>query len=345
MSKEAILETYTKAATVQEKSLCCAVNYREEFAAEELAHIPDAVLDRNYGCGIPPELGLLGEGRTVLDLGPGVGRDCFIASRKVGPEGRVFGLDMNQQMLAQARSYQRAVEDALGYGNIEFLHGQFDVEIPLPDNTADVVFSNCVNNLAVDKDRAYREIFRVLRPGSKLSFSDIVSYEVLPEELRHNDQAWADCVAGVLSFQKLTSRLKETGFHGTCLRVDYLWKKGEDVLSDYFSREQIDSMASETVAALKGVRLYSVAIEAHKPALDPSGPCLFIGQYAMYHGPAQALHLDEDPDHVFPAGELKEVCEKTATILKSDAFGRHFTVFEPQGDVEARACIPGGTCC
>ena len=343
MNNQIISDTYSKAATATEESLCCAVDYREEFSAEELDHIPKEVLDRNYGCGVPPQLSSLGAGRRVLDLGPGLGRDCFIASHKVGPEGQVFGLDMNEEMLRQAERYKNRVVDRLGYDNIQFLKGKFDVYIPLEKESIDVIFFNCVNNLALDKDTAYREMFRVLRRGSSLSFSDIVSYQPLPEPLRQNERAWAECVAGVLSFQELTQVLGKAGFHGVTLRTDYLWKTGEQVLEEYFS--SISTFSPEERSDLKAVRLYAVTIEAFKPVLDPKGECYWRGQYAIYQGPGVGFQLDEDPDHLFTRGVLKEVCEKTATLLKSEPFRQHFTVFEPAGEVEARLCVPGAKYC
>ncbi len=342
MNKQVIEETYSKAAAVAQPKLCCSVDYREEFSPEELAHIPDAVLERNYGCGVPPELKSLQPDQQVLDLGPGLGRDCFIASRKVGPEGRVYGLDMNRDMLERARSYSAEVASRLGFDNCVFLEGRFDVQIPLPDASIDVIFSNCVNNLALDKQTAYREMFRVLRPGSKLSFSDIVSRDSIPEILRNNEQAWADCVAGVLSFGELHGQLRETGFEGITLTPDYLWKNGEDTLSDYFAASPL----SETQRnELRPVRLYSVLVEALKPVKEASAECLWRGQFALYHGPGRSCQIDGDPEHVFLAGELKEICDKTAALLKSPAFSASFSVFEAEGEVEPRACLPGGQCC
>ena len=341
MAKETIRNTYSKAAAQKDASLCCAVNYEDFFNEKELAHLPREVLERNYGCGIPGELRTLEEGLTVLDLGPGLGRDCFIASSKVGPSGCVYGLDMNRAMLQRARAFQGQVAGQLGYDNIRFLEGQFDEKIPIPSETVDVVFSNCVNNLAVDKRRAYREMYRVLKPGRKLSFSDVVSSAPIPQLLRKNEQAWADCVAGVLCFQELQQHLTVTGFHGTQLVTDYLWMEGSEIIERYFAQHQLSPLQKRS---LQQVRLYSVMVEAFKPLVDPAGECYFIGQHVMFQGPGSALHLDDDPDHVFPVGEMKEVCEKTATILKSEPFAGHFTVFEPAGDVEPRLCVPGQCC-
>ena len=342
MPKDTIRRTYSRAAEATDETLCCAVDYREFFSRADLAHLPEEVLERNYGCGVPAGLLSLEEGLTVLDLGPGLGRDCFIAARKVTSTGRVFGLEMNPEMLRRARDFQAVVADRLGYDNMEFLSGQFDVKIPMPAESVDVIFSNCVNNLALDKPTACREMYRVLKPGKKLSFSDVVSRSPIPEILRQSEQAWADCVAGVLSFQELNTLLKETGFHGVRLLTDYLWQDGKQITRRYFSRASLSDVHRR---ALQQARLYSVKIEAFKPAVDPGGECYFIGQQAMFHGPGAAFHLDDDPDHVFPAGEMKEVCEKTATILKSEPFSLHFTVFDPTGTVEARPCAPGENCC
>ena len=348
MSKQAVLDTYSKAALEPQEELCCGVDYREEFASEDLDHIPGEVLDRNYGCGIPNELKTLEPGKTVMDLGPGFGRDCFIAARKVGREGQVFGLDMNEDMLRQAKHYKSLVVKRLGYDNIRFFKGQFDVEIPLEDSSVDVILSNCVNNLATDKQTAYSEMFRVLKAGSKLSFADIVSCHPLPLKLQQNEKAWADCVAGVLSFQQLTEVLNQAGFHGVTLTPAYLWSLGTQLLENYFDdgREGTEShLSAQEVEELKNVRLYSVMIEGFKPVVDPKGDCYWKGQYAIFHGPGISMQLDDDPDHVFQVGALKEVCEKTATILKSNPFNGHFTVFEPQGEVQPRLCLPGGKCC
>ncbi len=342
MARETIRSTYSRAAEQTERALCCAVDYREFFSESDLAHLPEEVLERNYGCGVPAGLRSLAEGLTVLDLGPALGRDCFIAARKVGPSGLVYGLDMNSKMLEKARAFQVVATDGLGYDNIQFLRGKFDVKIPLPPETVDVIFSNCVNNLAIDKSTAYREMHRVLKPGKKLSFSDVVSSAPLPDILRKSKQAWADCVAGVLSFQELNSLLKETGFHGIQLVTDYLWQDGPHISERYFSEALLSDVHR---SSLEQVKLYSVMVEAFKPAVDPGGECYFTGQQAMFHGPGKAFQLDDDPDHVFPAGETKEVCEKTASILKSEPFARYFTVFEPAGEVEARLCVPGQSCC
>lgn len=342
MIRETIVETYSKAARETDQNFCCGVDYRKEFSQEEIRHLPEEVLNRNYGCGVPPGLRKLAPGQHVLDLGPGFGRDCFIAALKVGPGGRVFGLDMNEDMLAQAERYRPEVVGNLGYDNISFLRGQFDRKIPLPDDSIDVILSNCVNNLALDKRTAYREMFRVLSPGKQLSFSDVVSYHPLPEQLRSNEAAWADCVGGVLSFGELAGVLSASGFHGVTLTTEYLWKAGNQIVEEYCGA---GSLSEQELQDLGKVRLYSVAIEAFKPILDPQGECYWRGQYALFHGPGVALQLDNDPDHVFTSAQLKEVCEKTATILKSEPFNRYFTVFEPEGEVEARLCVPGDICC
>jgi len=342
MIKETILKTYSTAAKQVEEKLCCGVDYRKELTSEELDHLPSDVLDRNYGCGVPAGLKNLELGQQVLDLGPGIGRDCFIASRKVGSEGQVFGLDMNDNMIRQAEHYKSQIVAHLGYNNIHFLKGQFDIQIPLANESIDVIISNCVNNLAQDKSKGYSEIFRVLKFGSQLSFSDIVSDKLIPEILQKNETAWADCISGVLSFQNLYQMLKEAGFYGITLKTDYLWKSGIQIIEDYFHSYQL---SEKHIKQLKQVRLYSVAIEAFKPAINVTEECHWKGHQALFRGPGLSLQIDDDPEHIFKAGELKEVCEKTATILRLEPFNRQFTVFEPQAEVESRPCLPKDNCC
>ena len=155
-------------------------------------------------------------------------------------------------------------------------------------------------------------------------------------------------MAGVLSFEQLSEILNQAGFHGVTITPLYLWSAGQRLLNNYFNSEQEGSdgnLSAEEVDEVKKVRLYSVAVESFKPVVDLQGECFWKGQYAAFHGPGVSMQLDNDPDHVFQVGTLKEVCEKTATLLKADPFRSHFTVFEPQGEVEPITCLPGNYCC
>jgi len=169
--------------------------------------IPDAVLGQSLGCGSPVEMAGLKPGETVLDLGSGAGLDAFLAGGEVGPSGKVFGLDMTDEMILAAGSNRVH----WGLDNVEFLKGYIE-EIPLPDGSVDVVVSNCVINLSADKDAVFREIFRVLKPGGRISVSDVVFLRPVPEEIRSSIDAWAGCIAGALGRDEYAEKLKAAGF-------------------------------------------------------------------------------------------------------------------------------------
>lgn len=177
------------------------------YSAEELANLPDTVTDASLGCGNPLAIAELRPGEVVLDLGSGGGIDCFLAARKVGPEGQVIGLDMTPDMIRLARRNAKK----LGAKNVDFRFGEME-DIPLPDKSVDVVISNCVINLSPDKDAVFRETYRVLRPGGRLSVSDIVVDGDLPQALRQRLDAWAGCVAGALDEADYLGKIRAAGF-------------------------------------------------------------------------------------------------------------------------------------
>ncbi len=177
------------------------------YPVEELAGLPDTVTDASLGCGNPLAIADLKPGEVVLDLGSGGGIDCFLAARKVGPEGRVIGLDMTTDMIKLARRNAKK----LGMANVIFDYGEME-EIPLPDASVDVIISNCVINLSPDKDAVFHEAYRVLRPGGRLSVSDMVVDGDLPQVIRDNLSAWAGCLAGALDESDYLSKIRAAGF-------------------------------------------------------------------------------------------------------------------------------------
>lgn len=176
------------------------------YSAEELASIP-AEANMGLSCGNPLATAHLKPGEVVVDLGSGGGLDVFLAARQVGPSGKAIGIDMTPQMLELARA--NAVKG--GYQNVEFLEGQIDA-IPLPDSTADIVISNCVVNLAPDKNQVFREIFRVLKPGGRVAISDIALKQDLPDELAQSAAALVGCIAGAIPIAEYERGLKAAGF-------------------------------------------------------------------------------------------------------------------------------------
>ena len=177
------------------------------YATEEINSLPDSVTDISLGCGNPTAIADLAPAQTVLDLGSGGGIDCFLAAKKVGPEGRVIGLDMTPKMLDLARTNAKK----LGVQNVEFHYGYIE-DIPLPDASVDVIISNCVINLSADKDAVFRETYRVLKAGGVLNISDIVTYGGLPEALAQQLSAWASCVSGALDEEVYLQKMRKAGF-------------------------------------------------------------------------------------------------------------------------------------
>jgi SAM-dependent methyltransferase len=177
------------------------------YSDEEAGAVPDTAMAVSLGCGNPTALAALEPGQTVLDLGSGGGIDVLLSARRVGPTGKVYGLDMTDEMLALARENQQKA----GATNVEFLKGSIEA-IPLPANSVDVIISNCVINLAADKDAALREAFRVLKPGGRFAVSDVVVHGDVPAEVRRSMELWVGCVAGALGDVEYQDKLRAAGF-------------------------------------------------------------------------------------------------------------------------------------
>ena len=177
------------------------------YNSAEAEQIPEASLKASLGCGNPTALAALHSGETVLDLGSGGGIDVLLSARRVGPTGKAYGLDMTDDMLALARENQRKA----GIDNVEFLKGEIE-HIPLPDNSVDVIISNCVINLSGDKDQVLREAYRVLKPGGRLAVSDVVTRGAVPEEVRKSMLLWIGCIAGALDADDYRKKLARAGF-------------------------------------------------------------------------------------------------------------------------------------
>ncbi len=176
------------------------------YSAEDLGSLPEEA-NLGLGCGNPAALAGLRPGETVLDLGSGGGIDCFLAARRVGPSGRVIGVDMTPEMIDKARANARGGD----YGNVEFRLGEIE-NLPVADGSVDVIISNCVINLSTDKDRVFREAFRVLRPGGRMMVSDLVLIKPLPEALLHSAEVYVACVAGALQKADYLGAMRDAGF-------------------------------------------------------------------------------------------------------------------------------------
>jgi arsenite methyltransferase len=186
---------------------CCDPITSNLYDALQTGAVPEEAVLASLGCGNPTALAQLNAGETVLDLGSGGGIDVLLSARRVGPTGKAYGLDMTDEMLSLARENQRKA----GVGNVEFLKGEIE-HIPLPDNSVDVVISNCVINLSADKDRVLREAFRVLKPGGRFAVSDVVTRGAVPEGIRQNMLLWVGCIAGALDDDQYIAKLAKAGF-------------------------------------------------------------------------------------------------------------------------------------
>jgi len=192
------------------------------YERQETAGLPEEALEASLGCGNPTALAELQAGETVLDLGCGGGVDVLLAARRVGPAGKVYGLDMTEEMLALAEENKRKS----GLANVEFLKGEIE-NIPLPDGSVDVIISNCVINLAADKDRVFAECFRVLKPGGRLAISDIVRRGEIPEAVRRSLELWLGCLAGALGEADYVTRLVRAGFAEVRLEPTRIYRTEE----------------------------------------------------------------------------------------------------------------------
>ena len=229
------------------------------YPDSDLADLPESVTDIALGCGNPTAIANLKPGETVLDLGSGGGIDCFLAARRVGPVGRVIGVDMTDSMLALANKNKAK----LGLTNVEFRRGEIEA-LPVESNSVDVVISNCVINLSPDKDAVFREIFRVLKPGGRLSVSDIVTEGQFPPQLRANINAWAGCITGALDQSVYLHKMEQAGLVGVQVesRVSYGLEQLDAL--DMASREALTRDVDWSTVP-NNVRLYSARIVARKP--------------------------------------------------------------------------------
>jgi arsenite methyltransferase len=268
--KDVVKQKYSEAAlrVFEGGSPCCgpkaptgiaqtARMSHEIYAEDDTAGIPAAAITASLGCGNPTALAQLKPGETVLDLGSGGGIDVFLSAQRVGPTGKVYGLDMTDEMLALARENQKKA----GVENVEFLKGEIE-NIPLPDNSIDVVISNCVINLSVEKSRVLKEAFRVLKPGGRFAVSDVVLCGEIPATLRNNPELWAGCIAGAMQESKYKSELATAGFIHVNIEPTRVFRAAD-------VREFLSAAGAEAVSVADQAdgKIMSAFVRATKPAL------------------------------------------------------------------------------
>jgi len=262
--KAVVRERYGQAASQVGKAGCCGASSTIDgcdpitsnlYDSTQADSLPKEALQASLGCGNPTALAQLTPGETVLDLGSGGGIDVLLSARRVGPTGKAYGLDMTDEMLVLARENQRRA----GVDNVEFLKGEIE-NIPLPDNSVDVVISNCVINLSSDKDRVLHEAFRVLKPGGRLAVSDVVTRGDIPGILRENLELWVGCLAGALDEADYMAKLAAAGFATISIEPTRIYRI-EDA-REFLAGKGIDV---DAVAAQVDGRFLSAFIRGTKP--------------------------------------------------------------------------------
>jgi len=274
--KEAVQGKYTQAALQARSgapascgcgtSGCCGTDpiTSNLYDESQAAAIPAEAMLASLGCGNPTALAELRAGEVVLDLGSGGGIDVLLSAKRVGPTGKAYGLDMTDEMLALARENQARS----GLTNVEFLRGEIE-HIPLPDNSVDVIISNCVINLSADKDRAIAEAFRVLKPGGRFAVSDVVvKDDDVPDEVRRSMELWVGCVAGALSHDSYRDKLQRAGFERIDIEPTRIYRAGD-------ARQFLDEagLANDEMLAQIDGRFMSAFIRAEKPVPAPRACC------------------------------------------------------------------------
>lgn len=267
--KEVVQEKYGEAArrvAAGEARSCCGASAccgtdvdpitKDLYDESQKSMLPDMAVKASLGCGNPTALAELKPGETVLDLGSGGGIDVLLSARRVGPTGKAYGLDMTEDMLALARENQRKA----GVENVEFLKGEIE-NIPLPDNSVDVIISNCVINLSADKDRVLREAFRVLKPGGRFAVSDVVVRGSVPNEIRKNLLLWVGCIAGALNDYDYVAKLARAGFDSIDIEPTRVYNIDDARAFLSTKGVDVDAIASEVEG-----KFISAFVRATKPA-------------------------------------------------------------------------------
>ena len=343
--ESAVLTRYSTASEARQPSLCCPIQYD----ASLLEVLPQEIIDRDYGCGDPSKFVKVGE--TVLDLGSGGGKICYLASQIVGPEGSVIGVDMNDDMLQLARKYQSEIAAKIGTDNVTFKKGKIqdlslDLELldqyllknnvdsaekwlevdayadtlrrgqpMIESDSVDVVLSNCVLNLVRPSDRTqlFQEVFRVLKVGGRAVISDIVSDEFVPDHLQNDPELWSGCISGAFQEQEFIREFEKAGF----------------VAAKILTRQ------TEPWAVVEGIEFRSMTVQVAKPEF---APCMDHNQAVIYRGPWKSVTDDEG--HVLKRGIRSAVCRRTFDLYTSSAYQNEVESVPPATSVTSNNAKP-----
>ena len=342
--ESAVLSRYGSAARLKEEALCCPVEYDPQY----LKILPDEIIERDYGCGDPSAYVRAGE--TVLDLGSGGGKICYIASQIVGESGKVIGIDTNAEMLALANKYRDEMAEKIGYENVEFRYGKIqDLRLDLSlvdeflrenpietaedlfayevfvnkarrenplvaDESVDVILSNCVLNLVrpEDKQQMFGEMFRVLKRGGRVAISDIVADEDIPEHLQNDPELWSGCISGAFREDLFLEAFERAGFYGM----------------------EIAKRDEKPWRVVEGIEFRSVTVVARK---GKQGPCWERNLSVIYKGPWKKV-IDDD-GHILERGSRMAVCDKTFQIYNREPYAAQIIAVKPLGNIPLEEAI------
>ena len=331
---------------------CCTSSVPPKFVLDVLKDIDPQIVAHFYGCGspIPPAL----EGATVLDLGCGTGRDVYICSKLVGPQGRVIGVDMTPSQLDFAKSYEAAQMERFGYeaSNVEFVESFIEDMAAIPSESVDVVISNCVINLSPFKEQVFREIWRVLKHGGELYFSDVFADRRIPRELAEDPMLRGECISGAMYIEDFRRMMRRVGW--------------EDFRYTSTRRSPIDN--PQIAAKVEGYRFFSRTVRAFKLPDKIEDLCEQYGQRATYQGsiPGMNQYFDLDDHHRFYTDVPLDVCGNSCAMVQDTRYGKAFVIEgdrsvhygpfpgcgnipysaddEAAGDGEGGCCCGGGCC-
>ncbi len=337
--ENAVQARYGAAANLKEDALCCPIEYDPQY----LKILPAEIIERDYGCGDPSAF--VRSGETVLDLGSGGGKICYIASQIVGESGRVIGVDTNTEMLALANKYRDEMARKIGYGNVAFRYGKIqDLKLDLnlvdeflasnpiksaqdlanyesftakikqekplvADDSIDVILSNCVLNLVKpeDKEQLFAEMFRVVKKGGRVAISDIVADEDVPAHLQENPKLWSGCISGAFREDSFIEAFERAGFYGM----------------------EIAKRDEKPWRTVEGIEFRSITIVAYK---GKQGACFERNQAVIYKGPWKKV--TDDDGHTLERGQRMAVCDKTFQIYRKEPYASQIVAVAPVENVE-----------